>query len=167
MSKAYTLPSDSTGLVIVASTRAARGIYTDESGPLAVEWLRQMGFETPDPVVVADADFGPYFDELVKAGNLPTFILTSGGTGLNSDDMTVETVRPHLDKEVPGIMHAFWSQGLQNTPAAVLSRGVAGVIGRSFIMTLPGSKGGVRDGCTVLTPLISHICRQLEDYHDH
>lgn len=167
MSQTYTLPSGSTGLVIVVSTRAACGIYTDKSGPLAVKWLRQMGFETPDPVVVADADFGPYFSELMQAGNLPTFILTSGGTGLNSDDMTVEAVRPHLDKEVPGIMHAFWAQGLQSTPAAVLSRGVAGVIGRSFIMTLPGSTGGVQDGCTVLTPLISHICRQLEDYHDH
>ena len=64
-------------------------------------------------------------------------------------------------------MHAFWNRGLENTPAAVLSRGVAGVIGNSFIMTLPGSTGGVKDGCAVLEPLVSHICRQLEDYHDH
>lgn len=167
MSQAYTLPSGSTGLVIVISTRAACGTYADESGPLAVEWLRQMGFETPEPVVVSDADFGSYFNELVKAGNLPTLILTSGGTGLNSDDRTVEVVRPHLDREVPGIMHTFWAQSVQHTPLAVLSRGVAGVIGCSFIMTLPGSQGGVRSGCQVLTPLVSHICRQLEDYHDH
>lgn len=167
MGKNYTLPAGLTGLVIVASTRATRGIYRDESGPVAVDWLRSRGFETPEAVVVADADFGPYFDGLVAAGNLPTFILTSGGTGLNTDDMTVEAVRAHLDKEVPGMMHAFWAQGLTNTPAAVLSRGVAGVIGRSFIMTLPGSKGGVKDGCTVLDPLVTHICRQMEDYHDH
>lgn len=163
----YQMPDHLTGLVIVASTRAAHGIYEDTSGPLAVDWLRQQGFTTPDAVVVADADFPAYFNQLLATGNLPTFILTSGGTGLNSDDMTVDTVRPHLDKEVPGIMHAFWTQGLKSTPAAVLSRGVAGVIGKSFVMTLPGSSGGVKDGCTVLEPLVTHICRQLEDYHDH
>ncbi|WHS50916.1 MogA/MoaB family molybdenum cofactor biosynthesis protein [Rothia sp. SD9660Na] len=167
MSSSYTLPKNRTGLVIVASTRAARGIYEDKSGPLAVTWLRDQGFETPDAVVVADADVPAYIDRLVASGQLPTFILTSGGTGLNSDDTTVEAVRPHLTKEVPGIMHAFWNQGLKNTPAAVLSRGIAGVIGTSFIMTLPGSTGGVKDGCAVLQPLVTHICRQLEDYHDH
>lgn len=167
MSQAYTLPEGLTGLVIVASTRAARGIYQDRSGPLAVEWLRSQGFATPEAQVVADADFPAYFTELVTTGQLPSFLLTSGGTGLNSDDVTVEAVRLHLDKEVPGLMHAFWAQGLKNTPAAVLSRGVAGTIGRSFIMTLPGSTGGVADGCAVLQPLVPHIFRQLEDYHDH
>ena len=102
-----------------------------------------------------------------KNGNLPTFILTSGGTGLNSDDQTVEAVRPHLDKEIPGIMHAFWMNGLKNVSSAVLSRGVAGVIDRTFVMTLPGSRGGVKDGVTTLDPLVEHICRQMEDYHDH
>lgn len=167
MSSDYTLPTNLTGLVIVASTRAATGVYADKSGPLAVQWLREQGFATPEAVVVADTDFPAYFDRLVAAGNLPTIILTSGGTGLNSDDTTVDAVRPHLDKEVPGIMHAFWDRGLKNTPAAVLSRGVAGVIGTSFIMTLPGSTGGVKDGCATLEPLLTHICRQLEDYHDH
>lgn len=167
MSKPCTLPKGRTGLVIVASTRAAHGIYEDKSGPLAVTWLRSQGFETPDAVVVADADFPAYLDSLVAADNLPTFILTSGGTGLNLDDMTVEAVRPHLDQEIPGLMHAFWARGLANTPTAVLSRGVAGLIGRTFIMTLPGSTGGVKDGCAVLDPLVTHICRQLEDYHDH
>lgn len=107
----FTMPENLTGLVIVASTRAARGIYEDKSGPIAVEWLRSRGFETPDPVVIEDREIIDYFNNLVaegkKNGNLPTFILTSGGTGLNSDDQTVEAVRPHLDKEIPGIMHAF------------------------------------------------------------
>lgn len=156
-----------TALVIVASTRAAKGIYEDKSGPIAVNWLREQGFETPDAVVVADNDFPAYFTQLVEDGNLPTIILTSGGTGLNSDDRTVEAVRTYVDKEIPGIMHAFWARGLQNTPAAVLSRGIAGVIGRTFVMTLPGSRGGVRDGVDTLEPILSHILRQMEDYHDH
>lgn len=167
----YTMPENLTGLVIVASTRAARGVYEDKSGPIAVEWLRSRGFDTPDAVVIEDRDIVEYFNTLVtegkKNGNLPTFILTSGGTGLNSDDQTVEAVRPHLDKEVPGIMHAFWMNGLKNVPAAVLSRGVAGVIDRTFVMTLPGSRGGVKDGVATLDPLVEHICRQMEDYHDH
>lgn len=167
MSATSPLPEGSTGLVIVASTRAAQGIYRDKSGPLAVAWLREQGFDTPDAIVLADADFQPYFNRLVAGGNLPTFILTSGGTGLNSDDLTVEAIRPHLTAEIPGIMQAFWVEGLKSTPAAVLSRGIAGLIGRSFIMTLPGSTGGVKDGCAVLTPLVSHICHQLKDNHDH
>lgn len=170
-SEDYTMPENLTGLVIVASTRAARGVYEDKSGPIAVEWLRSRGFDTPDAVVIEDREIVEYFNTLVaegkKNGNLPTFILTSGGTGLNSDDQTVEAVRPHLDKEVPGVMHAFWMNGLKNVPAAVLSRGVAGVIDRTFVMTLPGSRGGVKDGVATLDPLVEHICRQMEDYHDH
>ena len=168
MSKHYERPENLTGLVIVASTRAARGVYPDASGPIAVQWLREQGFDTPEAVVITDADVPAYFAQLVESGEpLPTVVLTSGGTGLNSDDRTVEAVRPYLDKEIPGIMHAFWARGVQSTPAAVLSRGVAGVIGTSFVMTLPGSTGGVKDGCAVLEPLLDHICRQLEDYHDH
>ncbi|WP_346844865.1 MogA/MoaB family molybdenum cofactor biosynthesis protein [uncultured Rothia sp.] len=163
----YQMPENRTALVIVASTRAAAGIYEDRSGPIAVDWLRKQGFKTPDATVVTDAEIVEHFDRIVAEGNLPTLILLSGGTGLNTDDQTVEAVQPHLDKEVPGIMHAFWQKGLESTPAAVLSRGVAGVIGRTFVMTLPGSRGGVKDGCAVLEPIISHICRQLEDYHDH
>ena len=114
---------------------------------------------------ILSSNFNTLVTEGKKNGNLPTFILTSGGTGLNSDDQTVEAVRPHLDKEVPGIMHAFWMNGLKNVPAAVLSRGVAGVIDRTFVMTLPGSRGGVKDGVATLDPLVEHICRQMEDYH--
>lgn len=167
----YPLPENLTGLVIVASTRAARGSYEDRSGPVAVEWLRSRGFDTPEPVVIEDHHITEYFNTLIQEGKengtLPNLILTSGGTGLNTDDHTVEAVRPHLDKEVPGIMHAFWSRGLENTASAVLSRGVAGVIGKTFVMTLPGSRGGVKDGVATLDPLLEHILRQMEDYHDH
>lgn len=157
-----------TGRVIVASTRAARGVYEDRSGPIAVEWLRSAGFETPDATVVEDTGIAAAVEELMAdRENLPRFIITSGGTGLNSDDQTVEAVTPYLDRQVPGIMHALWAKGLESTPAAVLSRGVAGVVDRSFVVTLPGSRGGVKDGVSVLGPLVEHILRQLEDYHDH
>lgn len=158
---------DRTGLVIVASTRAAQGIYTDTSGPALVSWLNQQGIITPAATVIADRDFPSYFQKLLAQGRLPRVILTSGGTGLTPDDLTVDTVQPHLTRELPGIMQAFWARGLETTPTAILSRGIAGTIGSSFIMTLPGSTGAIKDACATLAPIIHHICSQLEDHHDH
>lgn len=165
-SPASSLPR--TAVVIVASTRAHRGVYPDRSGPVLVRWLREQGFETPDPVVVPDSEVADAVSRVLgDPAERPRILLTSGGTGLNSDDATVEAVRAHLEKEIPGLMHAFWQKGLESTPAAVLSRGVAGVVGQSLVMTLPGSRGGVQDGVAVLEPVLPHILRQLEDYHDH
>lgn len=155
-----------TALVVVASTRASQGIYPDTSGPIAVNWLRQMGFSTPEAVIVADREIPEYFAGIF-AQELPTVIMTSGGTGISPDDLTVEAIRPYLDKEIPGIMHALWNHAMHAIPRAVLSRGVAGVVGKTFVVTLPGSTGGVKDGCAVLTPLIEHICHQLQENHDH
>lgn len=156
-----------TGLVIVSSTRASQGVYEDKSGPIAVEFLRSQGYETPDPVVVADADLQEYVDKLFTSGDLPNVVLTSGGTGLTPDDRTVEAVTPYIEREIPGIVHAFWNEGVKNIPTAVVSRAVAGVTGQTFVMTLPGSRGGVKDGCTVLEPLLVHISSMLEGKHGH
>ncbi|HDM5003189.1 TPA: MogA/MoaB family molybdenum cofactor biosynthesis protein, partial [Staphylococcus aureus] len=81
----------------------------------------------------------------------PSVILTSGGTGISPDDATVEAVSAHLTKELPGIAHAFYAASA-SVPTAALSRTVAGVNARTFAMALPGSTGGVKDGCKVLKP---------------
>lgn len=160
--------SNRTGLVIVASTRAAAGEYEDRSGPIAVEFLRGQGFKTPDALVIADADLPDHISELFRFPELlPNVLLTSGGTGLSVDDLTVEAITPHLERELPGIVHAFWDIGRVKIAAAVLSRAVAGVVGHTFVMTLPGSTGGVRDGITVLEPILQHITEQLEGKHEH
>ncbi|WP_018296773.1 MogA/MoaB family molybdenum cofactor biosynthesis protein [Corynebacterium lubricantis] len=156
-----------TGLVIVASTRAATSIYQDRSGPLAVEFLREQGFDTPDAVVVADKDIQRTIDELFAQDNLPNVVLTSGGTGLTPDDLTVEAVAPHIEREIPGIVHAFWNEGLKKVPTAIISRAIAGVSGHTFLMTLPGSRGGVKDGCTVLEPILGHIIDTIEGNNVH
>ena len=155
-------------LVIVASTRAATGEYQDTSGALAVEWLREQGFQTPEPRLVADADIPAVLEELLsQPEDLPRVVLTTGGTGLAVDDRTVETVRPLLDKELPGVMMEFFRKGAEKLPTAVLSGGVAGTIGRTFVMTLPGSRGGVADGIAVLEPLLGHIVALLEGRTAH
>jgi len=156
-----------TGLVIVASTRAAAGVYQDRSGVVAVEFLREQGYDTPDAVVVADADIQTTIDEIFARENLPNVLLTSGGTGLTSDDLTVEAVSPYIERELPGIVHAFWDQGLKKVPTAIISRAVAGVRGHTFVMTLPGSCGGVKDGCAVLAPVLNHIVDMIEGNNVH
>lgn len=142
-------------VVIVASTRAAAGAYRDRSGAAAVDFLRGQGFEVADATVVPDAEIGTAVREALAAA--PAVLLTSGGTGLTADDLTVETVAPLLDKELPGVTQEFFRRGLANTPTAVLSRAVAGLAGRTFVMTLPGSPGGVKDGCAVLADVLPHI----------
>ncbi|GAB3944299.1 MogA/MoaB family molybdenum cofactor biosynthesis protein [Corynebacterium tapiri] len=153
--------------VVVASTRAAAGTYADRSGPIAVDFLRSQGFDTPDALVVADADITTTVADILQDPHPPRVLLTSGGTGITPDDQTVEAVQPHLERELPGIVHAFWELGRQKVPTAIVSRAVAGVTKRTFVMTLPGSTGGVKDGCSVLQDVLTHIVDQLEGIHEH
>lgn len=155
------------GLVIVASTRAAAGIYEDKSGPIAVEFLRNKGFDTPDPVVVADKDIDQAVADAFALSPRPHVILTSGGTGITHDDRTVDAVAPFIERELPGIAVAFWQRGLSKLPTAVASRAIAGVTGQTFVMTLPGSTGGVKDGCAVLEDIVVPIVDMLEGVHEH
>ena len=97
----------------------------------------------------------------------PRVIVTSGGTGLNPDDRTPQITQARLDYEVPGIMHAIWRKGLEKVDFAVMSRGVAGVRDRTFVVNLPGSRGGVKDGLAVLDTVLHHIQAQIEDLRDH
>lgn len=158
-------------LVLVASTSAAAGQTPDTSGPIAVEWLRARGYETPDALIVPDGD--PVAVALDHAltelawDDRPRVIVTSGGTGLNPDDRTPQITQARLDYEVPGIMHAIWRKGLEKVEFAVMSRGVAGVRDRTFIVNLPGSRGGVKDGLAVLDTVLHHIQAQIEDLRDH
>jgi len=154
-----------TALVIVASTRAAAGVYEDRSGRIAVNFLRRKGFDCPDARIVSDVDIAAAVD--AAFAERPAVILTSGGTGLTHDDRTVEAVAPHITRELPGIAVAFWQKGLETVPTAVASRAIAGVNDSTFAMTLPGSTGGVKDGCAVLEELIVPIVDMLEGIHEH
>ena len=156
-----------TGMVVVASTRAATGEYKDRSGPIAMEFLRSQGFDTPEPLIVADADIQSAVDKALSGSDVPDVLLTSGGTGITPDDRTVEAVKDHLRAEMPGIAVAFWNKGLETVPTAALSRCIAGVTDKTFVMTLPGSTGGVKDGCAVLEGILGHIIDTMEGNNVH
>ncbi|MGW3469448.1 molybdenum cofactor biosynthesis protein MoaE [Saccharopolyspora sp. NPDC000995] len=149
-----------TARVIAASNRAAAGVYPDRTGPVIVDWLRGRGYETPDPVVAPDGD--PVGEELRRAvADGADVVITTGGTGISPTDRTPEVTAAVLDYPIPGLAEAIRSAGLPEVPTAVLSRGLAGVSGRTLIVNLPGSRGGVKDGLGVLDGVLEHAVDQL------
>ena len=147
--------------VIVASNRAAAGVYADTSGPLLVAGLREIGCDVEDqPQVVPDGE--PVAEALRTAvADGIDVVVTSGGTGITPTDRTPEATRGLLDFEIPGIAEAVRAYSRDKVPAAALSRGLAGVAGRTLIVNLPGSSGGARDGLAVLRPILRHTVDQL------
>ena len=149
------------GAVVVASDRAAAGVYDDTTGPLLVDALTAWGFDTPAPVVVRDGD--PVAEAVRSAlDDGADVVLTTGGTGINPTDRTPEATRPLLDRELPGLAEALRAHGVaKGVPTAMLSRGLAGVSGRAVVVNLPGSRGGVKDAIEVLADVVPHAVDQL------
>jgi molybdenum cofactor synthesis domain-containing protein len=147
--------------VVVASNRAAAGVYDDTTGPLIVSALQDWGFSVSEPALVPDGS--PVADAISAAvADGARLVVTTGGTGLTPTDLTPEVTRPLLDREVPGIAEAIRAYGVSaGIPAASLSRGLAGVIGDCLVVNLPGSRGGVKDGLAVLAPIVVHAVDQI------
>ncbi|MFI0351864.1 molybdenum cofactor biosynthesis protein B [Actinomadura sp. 9N407] len=147
-------------MAVTISNRAAAGVYADTSGPVLVEMLEDLGCQVDGPVVVPDGEpVAGVLRDAVEQGY--DVVVTSGGTGLTPTDETPEMTRRVIEREVPGIADAIRLEGRDKVPAAILSRGLAGVAGRTLIVNLPGSKGGVRDGMTVLGRVLAHAVDQI------
>jgi len=154
-------------LVVAISTRAAAGVYDDRTGPVIVEALAGLGFDVDGPTVVPD---GPEIESVLSSAVHDDYdvVVTTGGTGLSPNDVTPEHTRAIVRREVPGIAEAIRLAGLNaGIPTAALSRGVAGIAGTTLIVNLPGSPGGVKDGLSVLRPLLVHAVEQIHGGGDH
>jgi cyclic pyranopterin phosphate synthase len=148
-----------TGIVLVSSTRAASGERPDETGPVIAAWLGEHGIAVDEVVVAPDAGVAEALQAALASA--PAVILTTGGTGPSPSDRTPDAVAAEIDIELPGIAEAIRARGREAVPTAALSRGVAGIARGTVIVTLPGSRGGVRDGLAVLDELLPHLLDQL------
>lgn len=148
--------------VLVVSDSVFAKTNEDKSGKLIIEKLQHYHFSNIEYTVVSD-DIKKIQEQIEQFhSNGINLIITTGGTGLASRDVTPEAITALLDKEIPGIMETSRAYGQQRTPFAMLSRGVAGFIGNTLVITLPGSSNSVKESLTALLPHILHVFKVRE-----
>ncbi|WP_307786701.1 bifunctional molybdenum cofactor biosynthesis protein MoaC/MoaB [Rhodococcus sp. BGS-1C] len=158
-------PGIRSAVVLVASTGGANGTRTDTTGPAIATWLTDRDFTVRGPLVYPDARIADGLTDALTGS--PALLVTTGGTGVSPTDATPEATRLVLDRELPGVADAIRAKGTEVTPHAVLSRGLAGVAGRTVVINLPGSPGGVKDGLSVLEPILDHLLAQVAGHGLH
>ena len=154
------LPDKFEILIITLSDRAYRGEYDDLSGPKIREMIKEFfssvgwSYNITAQLIPDDASL---LEEVLKnAAYSSNLIITTGGTGIGPRDITIETVKPLMSKDIPGIMEFIRIKYGTEKPNALLSRGVAGIIGQSLIYTLPGSVGAVEEYMTEIVKTLKH-----------
>ncbi|GAA5009686.1 bifunctional molybdenum cofactor biosynthesis protein MoaC/MoaB [Acinetobacter puyangensis] len=149
--------------VIVLSDTVAAGRKPDTAGKSVLETLTQAGFDPIHYQILPD-ESEQLKTLVLELSQSYACIITVGGTGIGKRDITVDTLQPLLDRELSGLMEAARAFGQKRTPYAALSRGIAGFIDRSLLITLPGSRGGASESMAAILPALIHIfdvCRDL------
>jgi molybdenum cofactor synthesis domain-containing protein len=150
-----------TAAVLTISDGVAAGTREDESGDLLADLLTAEGYEVVRRVVPDDRD--AIAEAIAELADEARLVLTTGGTGVAPRDVTPEATLDVVERTVPGLAEAMRSDSSAKTPHGLLSRGVAGVVGRTLVVNLPGSTGGCRDGYAVLRPALAHALALLAD----
>ncbi|HCR86278.1 MAG TPA: bifunctional molybdenum cofactor biosynthesis protein MoaC/MoaB [Alphaproteobacteria bacterium] len=151
-------------LVITLSDRASKGEYEDKSGAILKEILINHGAKIAGYAVIADdeREIKENIQNSIKAFS-PDLIICTGGTGVSERDVTPEAVRKLFDKEIPGVGELLRFDGAKYTPLSWSSRAIAGVIGKTLVITLPGNPNAVNEGMSALLPhLIPHLIRIIK-----
>jgi len=150
--------------ILTVSTKGSRGERIDESGERLAELMARLPGELSGRAVVTDevAEIRRQVREWVKAVD-PHLVLLTGGTGLSPRDVTPQALKPLLDYEVEGIAEAMRAAGLRKTPHAMLSRSLAGVMGRTLVLAVPGSPRGATDSVEAVMEALPHALRMLRD----
>jgi molybdenum cofactor synthesis domain-containing protein len=145
--------------VLTVSDGVDMGTREDRSGDLLAELLAGEGFDVSRKVVPDErAAIAEAIEELARSSRV---VLTTGGTGVGPRDVTPEATASVLERSAPGIAEAIRADSIAKTPHGLLSRGLAGVLGQTLVVNLPGSTGGVRDGFAVLQPALEHALHLL------
>jgi len=153
--------------VLVISDSVSAGKKVDKGGVEVVERLKKLGVECSGTTVVPDEPDRIAAQVKAWANEGIDLILTTGGTGLSPRDRTPEAIAPILDREVPGIMEAARAYGQARMPLAIMSRGIAGMIGRTLVITLPGSTRGAQETMDALFPFVLHVVKVQEHAFRH
>jgi molybdopterin adenylyltransferase len=153
--------------VITISDRVSAGQMEDQSGPALIRLLTAAQFEASGPEVVPDVK-QRISDAIVAAAvNEADVVITTGGTGLGPRDVTPQATSAVIDFEVPGLGEAMRRVGAASTPMAALSRGMAGVRGRTLIVNVPGSVKGATESLEAVMPMLGHAIRLLHGNTSH
>lgn len=149
------------------SDRAFKGLYEDRSGPEIVKILNdyfvELGYEVEIGATLIPDDRSRLREVFLEVVSTVDIVVTTGGTGLSARDITVEVIRPMLDKEIPGIMEFVRVKYGAENPLALLSRSVAGVTDKTLVYVLPGSVKAVREYLSVIVPTIEHSLELLAE----
>jgi gephyrin len=154
------------GFYLTVSDRASRGEYPDESGPLIERFLKTMGASSVDSKIVPDeiCEIQSTVESWTVQNSSMSVLITTGGTGFSSRDVTPEAISPLLTKNASGLVHLLLDAFVREDPLFSLSRLVAGISGQTFIVTLPGRPAAVVKGLSCLARVFPKLISDISVY---